>query len=224
MIKAVVFDLDDTLISEKEYVLSGFKKVSKVMEERYKLNSNIIYEKMMEFFKVSSKNVFNKVLEYFDIKYSDEDILTLINVYRNHNPNISFYDDVIPTINYLKEKGIKLGIITDGYKETQHKKIEALGCEELFEEIIITDELGKKFWKPNKKAYKIMAEKLNVKFNEMIYVGDNEQKDFIGANELGIITIMIERVDSIYVKDIQNEVDKIAKFKINKLDNLRLIF
>lgn len=198
MIKAVVFDLDDTLISERQYILSGFKVISNEISNIYNLDREEIYEKMINLFEESSKNVFNRILDYFNIKYSKDEIMKLINIYRNHKPNIRFYDDVIPNINKLKQEGIKVGIITDGYRETQLRKIEVLKCRELFDEIIITDELGREFWKPHIKSYVMMAEKLKVKFNEMIYVGDNVIKDFKGANSLGILTFRVDRENGIY--------------------------
>ena len=126
MIKAIVFDLDDTLISERDYIKSGFKYVSKIISDRYKLDNNEVYEVMRELFKESSKNVFNRVLDNFNIKYKKEEVLYLVKEYREHKPNIEFYKDVIPTINKLRNNGYKLGIITDGYKETQNKKIDVL--------------------------------------------------------------------------------------------------
>lgn len=202
MIKAVIFDLDDTLISEKEYVLSGFRVVSKEIAKLYNLDNEEVLKKMNELFNESSKNVFNRVLDFYNIQYSKNEIVYLINIYRNHEPDIKFFDDVIPTIKELKKNGIKIGIITDGYKETQLRKIEVLKCRELFDEIIITDELGREFWKPHEKSYLIMAEKLGIKLNEMIYVGDNEEKDFIGANKLEIYTSCIKRKNRVYKKSI----------------------
>lgn len=219
MIKAVVFDLDDTLISEKQYILSGFNKVSCEISRKYNLDYKKVYRKMNEFFKEDSKSVFNRTLGFFNINYSNAEISELINIYRNHNPKIEFYDDVIPTINKLKAMKIKLGIITDGYKETQLKKIEALRCRDIFDEIIITDELGREFWKPNEKAYKLMAKRLKVNFDEMIYVGDNEEKDFKGANNLGIITFKIERREGIY-KNMKSEKEYIPKYIIKDIKSI----
>ena len=219
MIKAVLFDLYDTLISEKEYVSSGFNVVSKEIANKYNLDCNEVYRRMNAIFEKSSQNVFNRVLASFNILYSKDEILSFISIYRNHKPSIQFYDDVIPTINKLKKNRVKVGIITDGYKETQLRKIEALNCRTLFDEIIITDELGKEFWKPHEKSYKIMAENLEVKFNEMVYIGDNVEKDFKGANNLGILTVRIEREEALY-KNINVENEKLAKYEIKKLDDI----
>ena len=223
MIKAVVFDLDDTLISEKEYVLSGFKTVSKDISFKYNLNFEKVYEKMIVLFNESSQKVFDRILESFDIEYSKEDIVNLISIYRRHEPKIKFYDDVMPTIDKLKQIGIKIGIITDGYKETQRRKIKALRCEDLFDEIIVTDELGREFWKPHEKAYRIIAEKLDVKLHEMIYVGDNDTKDFIGANGLNINTVKINRLNGIY-RNLNISEEFKAKYEIGDIvDLIKLI-
>lgn len=220
MIKAVVFDLDDTLIAEKDYIKSGFKVVSKKFSDRYKLNEYEVFKNMMMLFEQSTKNVFNRLFENFNIEYSKENILEFIKIYREHMPDIQFFDDVIPTLNELKSKGYKLGIITDGYKETQNKKIEALNCKEIFDEIIITDELGKEFWKPNEKSYKLMVEKLGIEFNEMIYIGDNVTKDFITANKLGIETIHIFRKGGVYDGVKCDESFK-AKYKVKNIIQIK---
>lgn len=198
MIEAIVFDLDDTLISEKQYIESGFKAVAKELNRIYSLNSEEIFNKMLELFNESSINVFNRILDLLNIKYSENIILDLIRCYREHTPEIEFFEDVIPVINKLKKSGYKLGIITDGYKETQLRKIGVLKCYDLFDEIIVTDELGREYWKPHEKAYKLMAERMNVNLKNMIYIGDNVNKDFVTANKLGIKTVHINRENGIY--------------------------
>lgn len=206
MIKAIIFDLDDTLISEKEYIKSGFRAVSKKISCDNNIDFDRVFEKMIKLFEESSNEVFNRVLDSFEIKYTKEKINELIKAYREHIPDINFFDDVIPTITKLKSNGYKIGIITDGYKETQIRKIKKLDCKKWFDEIIITDEIGRDFWKPHEKPYKLMAEKLNLELEEMVYIGDNANKDFITANKLGIMTIFIKRIDAIYkCEDIEKE-------------------
>ena len=155
----------------------------------------------------------------FNIKYKKEEVLYLVKEYREHKPNIEFYKDVIPTINKLRNNGYKLGIITDGYKETQNKKIDVLNCKTLFDEIIITDELGKEYWKPHERSYKLMSKKLNVDLSEMVYIGDNEAKDFVTANLLGVKTIRIERINGIYKENLLSNRYK-AKYKLDCLEDL----
>lgn len=221
MIKAIVFDLDDTLISEREYIKSGFKVIAKEISDKYKLNKKEVFEKMEELFEKSSKNVFNRILENYEIEYEKNEILRLIGIYRNHEPKIKFFDDVIPTITELKKRGYKIGMITDGYKETQNKKLDTLKCRGLFDEIIVTDELGREFWKPHEKSYMILKEKFECSYEEMIYIGDNEEKDFITSNQLGIYTIKKEDggiyINTIYPKEYKSK--RIIK-KIEELINI----
>lgn len=216
MIEAIVFDLDDTLISEKQYIESGFKAVAKELNRIYSLNSEEIFNKMLELFNESSINVFNRILDLLNIKYSENIILDLIRCYREHTPEIEFFEDVIPVINKLKKSGYKLGIITDGYKETQLRKIDVLKCYDLFDEIIVTDELGREYWKPHEKPYKLMAEKMCVNFKNMIYIGDNVNKDFVTANKLGIKTVYINRENGIY-DDMEVPIDFRANNNIRSL-------
>jgi putative hydrolase of the HAD superfamily len=207
---AVIFDLDDTLISEKEYIRSGFKVVSSKISQNYNLDSNVVYKKMIDLFKVDTKNVFNRLLDSLNIKYSSEYINNLIDAYRSHIPDIKLYEDADYIIKYLYEKGIKLGIITDGYKITQRNKLKALNIDKYFDCVIVTDELGKEYWKPHRKSYDITKDILGIEYEEMIYVGDNIIKDFITPNKLGINTVLISREEGIY-SDIEIEIEEIYK-------------
>lgn len=200
MIKAVVFDLDDTLISEKEYIKSGFKAISKIIKDKYKLyiNEYDIYEELLELSSNNAKNVFNRFLDGHKIQYKQEDIKLLINIYRNHEPNIKLYDDAQMVIAKLKEKNIKIGIITDGYSVSQKAKLKAIDAYNIFDHIIITDELGKEFWKPHPKSFEMMKEKFEIEFTEMIYIGDNPEKDFFIRSIYPINTVRIIRNENIY--------------------------
>lgn len=198
MIKVVIFDLDDTLTSELEFIKSGFNVVSEDISLEHDLDKNECYLKMIELFNLNSNNVFNRILDFYNISYKQKDVYRLVDIYRNHIPEIRLYDDVMPTIKKLKEKNIKLGIITDGYKETQNNKIKVLELNRYMDKIIVTDELGRDFWKPHPKSYKIMKDYFNVKYEEMIYIGDNESKDFISPEKLGMKWLKIFRKNSIY--------------------------
>lgn len=222
MIKAVVFDLDDTLISEKEYIRSGFRQVSKKIAEKNNLDKEYVYELMLDTFNEDSKNVFNRVLDKLNIQYEKEDIKELINFYRGHMPDIKLYEDAKYILDTLKAKGIKLGMITDGYKITQRNKLEALNIGDYFEHIVVTDELGREFWKPHQKPYEIIKEKLGLEYENMVYVGDNVSKDFVTANKLGMNTVFINRVEGIYY-GIQMDDEYLAKLEVASLIELEKV-
>ena len=187
-IQAVIFDLDDTLYGEKEYVRSGFEAVAEKHPEIDKLG-----EKLWNAF-VNGKPAFDEVLGNNDSLKKE-----CLAIYRNQAPNIHFYDGAETLIKMLREKKIKIGVITDGRPEGQRAKIVALGLKKLVDEIIITDELGgAQFRKPCDIAFRIMQKKMNVRFEQMVYVGDNPKKDFVAPNALGMKSIWLKNVDGLY--------------------------
>lgn len=222
MIKAVVFDLDDTLISEKEYVRSGFRQVAKKVADEHGLSSENVYELMYHTFDEDSKNVFNRVLDKLSISYDMNYIKELIDFYRGHMPDIKLYDDARYIIEALYNKGIKLGMITDGYKITQRNKLEVLGISNYFDCIVVTDELGREFWKPHKRPYEIVKEKLGFEYENMVYVGDNVSKDFITANEFGMKTVFINREEGVY-SGMKMDDDYLANLEVKTLFKVKEI-
>lgn len=195
--KSVIFDLDNTLYSEISYVKSGFMKVSEYLSNKYKLNQDMIFKKMIHIFNVKGRGkVFNVLLN--DLNLSEkENVLNLVYIYRFHSPNISLYDDVLDTLIRLKEENYKLGIITDGKAIVQKNKIDALNLNEIFDVIILTDALGSDFWKPSIIPYQIALDLLNSTPNESCYIGDDSFKDFLGPKSLNIKTIQVQYEDEI---------------------------
>ena len=217
MVKAMVFDLDDTLISEREYIKSGYHHIAGVIEDKFERDKNQVFDDLTSLFNVSTLNVFNRLYDKYKIEYSKEMILDLVKEYRGHFPDIQFYNDVIPCLSELKKSGVKVGIITDGYATAQRQKLKAIQADEYFDEIIVTDELGREYWKPHPKAFELMKEKFRVNFDEMIYVGDNPEKDFYISKTYPIKTVRIIRdgvhKDNFYLDGIREDfiIDKLTK-------------
>ena len=217
MVKAVIFDLDDTLISEKEYIKSGYRHIAEVIGQRFNINKDQVYIDLFQLFRESPHNVFNRLYEKYHIEYSKEMIIDLVNEYRGHFPDVQYYDDVMQCLNELKVLGIKIGIITDGYAQAQRQKLKAVEADMYFDEIIVTDELGRDHWKPHPKAFEIIKERFGVGFDEMIYVGDNPGKDFYISTIYPIKTVRIFRdgvhKDNFYLDGIREDfiIDELTK-------------
>ena len=110
----------------------------------------------------------------------------------------------------LKSKGIKVGIITDGRVSGQKRKIQALGLDRLIDDIIITDELGgMQFRKPCDIAFRIMQHRWGIPFEQMVYVGDNAEKDFQAPKQLGMRSVFFRNKDGIYFVNNKNDVQEI---------------
>ena len=191
-LKAIIFDMDDTLYGEKEYVRSGYRAIAKTMPEIENME-----EKLWKAFE-EKKSAIDEVLMQEGV-YSEEVKQKCLTTYRFQEPEITLYEGVEELLVWLKEKGYKLGIITDGRPEGQRAKIKALGLEAMVDYIIVTDELGGiEYRKPNKAAFVKMQEVLGVAFEEMCYIGDNKKKDFIAPEMLQMKAFWFRNQDGLY--------------------------
>ena len=216
MIKAVVFDMDDTLFAESEYVLSGFAAVDQSLSAK---GVSGFYEKSKELFKDGHRgSIFNDVLDYLNVPYCKNDIVKLVAIYREHKPAITMLDDAKWAVEELKSM-YKLGLITDGYLDAQQNKAKALHLEKDFDVLIFTDQFGREHWKPSEKPYIEVKKLLNKEHHELIYIGDNPTKDFIAARSLGWKTIHIVREGSEY-SGVEYSAEYEADYKIKSLYDL----
>lgn len=209
-IKGVIFDLDDTLYSEKEYVRSGYKAVSDYLGGGYE-------DKLWNFFEAGQPAIDELLKELGREKEKDK----VLHIYCSHKPDIHPYTGVVEMIEELKTHGIKVGIITDGRPEGQRNKLEALGLE--IDDVIITDELGGiQFRKPCDIAFRILITRWRLNPADVVYIGDNPTKDFQAPQQLGMRRIYFKNNDGLYstqegvgLPTIRN----ITDFKIAELQN-----
>ncbi len=202
-IKGVIFDLDDTLYPEKEYVRSGYRAVSDYLDGRYE-------EKLWSFFE-AGKPAIDELLKELGRENEKAEVLE---VYRSHIPSIHLYPGVAEMIEELKAKGIKVGIITDGRPEGQRNKIEALGLN--VDGVIITDELGGvQFRKPCDIAFRILITRWRLNPADVVYVGDNPTKDFQAPQQLGMRSLWFMNADGLYCDN-----PKVQKQPINSVSQL----
>ncbi len=91
MITTVVFDMDDTLYDEIDYCKSGFTAVAASLSKHPNtLNAEKIFESLWNQFNSGNHTrTFNAALDELKISYNNEMIKTLIELYRNHKPNLT---------------------------------------------------------------------------------------------------------------------------------------
>ena len=196
-IKAVVFDLDDTLYPERQYAFSGFSAVAAAFEQHLG-DPEPATARMRRIFDTEHRpRVFNTLLDQLGLRGDDELIQKMIQTYREHTPEIALHRDADDALKRL-HKGYKLGLITDGPVVSQSAKIAALGVQETFDAIVLTEELGPMYRKPHAHAFELIAERLGADDPQSAYVADNPSKDFIAPNALGWTTVQIRRADGIY--------------------------
>lgn len=189
-LEAVIFDLDDTLYDEKEYVRSGYSAVAQLIPE-----IDNAAEKLWQAFEKNLPAI-DTVLEQAGLEQRK---VACVEAYRSHMPKLHLREGMKQLLLWLREKGIKTGVLTDGRPEGQRKKLEALGLYDLVDTVLVTDELGgAQFRKPNDIAFRIMQGRLGVPYGKMVYVGDNPAKDFSAPRMLGMRYIYFRNSNGLY--------------------------
>ena len=218
MPRIIVFDLDDTLYPEQQYVQSGFRAVDRFLSLR---SIDGFFTIAWEYFKSGGRNnTFNYTLAQLDVEFDDAMIDSLVEVYRSHEPAIRLSDSVTQVLMKLRAD-FSLAIITDGPALSQKRKIEALGIASIFRKIVVTDELGpdRRHWKPDPRPYQEVADFFDVKHSDCTYIGDNPAKDFVTAKRLGWETIHFPKYRN-YCADKEHAEEYQADFYIYSLHEL----
>lgn len=170
----VVFDLDDTLYPEMDYVRSAYRAIA----TRYGAD---LLPRML-----AAPNA----REAFDS--TGIDINEILDIYRTHKPDIKLPWQSLYVLESLRLAGNIIGLVTDGRSVTQRNKIEALGLERFLRPdlIMISEEVGS--GKISGEAFNRIATETKGE-SRYLYIGDNPEKDFIAPNELGWLTIEVKR-------------------------------
>jgi putative hydrolase of the HAD superfamily len=190
MIEALIFDLDDTLYPERDFVISGCRAVARHIAGKYGTSANEAYCAMMETLAVHGRrSIMPMIIEKF--LGGSVPITELVEVYRQHTPEISLFPGYTGLIEQLARE-YTLGLITDGLPEVQRRKVRALGLETRIDQIIYTWDHGPDKEKPHPLSFNLILEALVVEPKHALFVGDNPDKDGKGALGVGMRCVLIQ--------------------------------
>ncbi len=201
MLKAIVFDLDDTLYPERQYALSGFAAVADWAEGSLGIPSGEGYAELEAYFNGGVRgDTFNRWLGAHDLE-PDRWIPEMVKIYRDHTPSLEPFPETHSVLQSLRDE-YRLGLITQGHKAGQERKLEALGLTEPFEAIIIMGEEDRQDWKPSQVPFRRLLAEMELQGEQAAYIGDNPLKDFVGARQLEMLTIWVRRPEGEHVDDL----------------------
>jgi putative hydrolase of the HAD superfamily len=184
MIEALVFDLDDTLYPEQDFVMSGYRAVAQFLADSHGCDFHSAFACMAETYSVEGRQrVFPTLLEQFP--NSSMTLSGLVDVYRQHNPAICLFPGYPGLLEKLAHQ-YRLGVITDGLPEVQARKVQALQLEGVMDKIIYTWAYGADKEKPHPFSFSLMLEYLQADPEATLFVGDNPDKDCKGAHGVGM--------------------------------------
>lgn len=202
-IKAIFFDIDDTLFSTSLFAEKARKRaIDTMIQLGWKVDPEEAYQELSEVISEFSPNYgghFDKLVLRMGAKAYESlnpAILIAQAVVSYHESKHKFlypYPDVLPLFRVLAKKNLELGIITDGLTIKQAEKVIRLGIYSYLNPhcILISEQLG--ISKPNKKLFQQACNRCNLKASEIMYIGDNPKNDIVPAKEVGMVTVRILR-------------------------------
>ena len=217
-----IFDLDDTLYPEINFVQSGFCAVAKELEKIYQWPVEDSMTIMNEVLVSQGRGaVFDRLLEVHK-QINKANIKRCIDIYRHHVPKIELPKSTKEVLLGLHRKPY---LVTDGHKVVQANKVKALNLDKYFKKIYLTNRYGIKNAKPSLHCFDLIRKQEKCRWEDMYYVGDNPDKDFVNLNKVGVITIRIKAgvhsnkiakdgFEARYIIDALSDLKKLEEFKI----------
>lgn len=198
-VKAVIFDLDNTLYAYDELDKKARGNVEKFTCEKFGISGEQ-YKEAYQFGRKETKKqlpdvgaghnrllYFQKALEYLDIYPMPTAMQMYEQYWGTFLRNMRLFPGVKELFRYLRKEQIPIVICTDLTAHIQHRKIEALGIAEDIKYLVSSEEAGKE--KPAKEVFDLCLEKLKLPPEHVWFVGDDLKKDIEGAINAGMYAL-----------------------------------
>jgi len=196
MASVIVFDLDDTLYLERDFVRSGFAVVDRWVSDRFLISG--FFDRAWALFEAGRRgDIFDCALSELAIQGSPELIRRLVDIYRGHEPSIRLVPDAEEALMAVcsRRRG---ALLTDGLRTMQARKVAVLDLVERLQPIVYTDDLGKGMRKPHPQGFLTIQDAFGLAPHKFVYVADNPSKDFVAPRQLGWKTVRVRRTEGEY--------------------------
>jgi len=221
-IKAIIFDLDDTLCDFSNKIWSKVieKSIKIMIDNGLPMDFNEAMNLAISLREsLKTKDLFQKIVEKSGL-YNEKLVELGLKIYytwaldENLAALLKLFPDVPQTLESLKRK-YKLILITSGSKEAQLRQIELLNLKKFFDLVLVSD---LKEETDKTKCFKEAMEKFNLRPEEIISVGDKIDEEIRISNQLGIKTVRI--LQGRFKKEIPKDKLSTPNFRINKISQL----
>ncbi len=191
-IQAVIFDLDNTLYPHRQYVEGAFLAMAQWIAQRVDADAASVRDHMLETWEDHSQrydSYYRRILDRYALA-GDENEAELRRIYHSQKPSLTPFQGAADLLKRLAVD-YRLGLLTDGWAPTQRRKLAALDLAAHFHAIVFTGDLGREYYKPHSRGYRMVLNQLDAEPEQAVFVGDNPETDIRGARDLGLWTIRI---------------------------------
>lgn len=202
-LKAILFDVDDTLFSTTEFARRARTNAVRAMVQAgLDLPEEVVLRELDEVLAEFSSNYehhFDKLLQRLRpqcLQRTNPALIVAAGVAAYHDTKfreLAPFDDVYPLFTDLKRIGMRLGIVTHGWTVKQAEKLVRLGLVPYLDPraVFISDQIG--ISKPNPKLYATAVRDLDLEPREVMYVGDSPEHDIAPPKSIGMVTVWARR-------------------------------
>ena len=193
MIKAIIFDIDNTLIDFMSMKRAASAAAANAMIEAGLHDAPTdLPEKLFTFYLehgIESDDAFEEYLKQ-EYKAVDYRILaSAVNAYlKEKYLHLKPYPGVVKTLRELKRQGYKLGVVSDGVRLKAWMRLNEAGLDGYFDAVVTYDDTGKR--KPAKEPFLLICDQLNIKPEECLMLGDWPERDVQGGRLAGMKTCL----------------------------------
>jgi HAD superfamily hydrolase (TIGR01509 family) len=187
-IRALLFDLDDTLYEERHYAESGLAAVAAEIARRWNVDAGTANAALLKNFAGGREKIFDRTLPALGLPAGTETVARLVDVYRRHLPHIALYPGVRDMLARLKER-FRIAIVTDGLPLMQQNKIAALELSALTDAVVYTWQDGHP--KPDPAGFLAAAAKLGAPPAGCLVVGDDPDRDIAAASAAEMAAVRV---------------------------------
>jgi putative hydrolase of the HAD superfamily len=193
VIRAIGFDLDDTLYDHALYVRGAYRDIAATVERITGIAADEFFARIFPDWQRRTSRcdrIFADALKAYEV-YSVELERELVAVYRAHQPSLTPHQGVRRGLAALRAAGFRLGLLSDGQLAVQQRKLAALGLDDCFDVCVYTGAFGREFYKPHAGGFARLTSELGFEPAVVAYVGDNPFNDFESPHRLGMFTIRV---------------------------------
>ena len=219
MIKAVFFDIDDTL-----YDTSGFAKLARkaalnaMIDAGLPLSNDDAYILLREIITEKGSN-YDKHLNVLTKRVFGEEnpLLIAIGMITYHNVKFALlrlFPDTMSTLIHLKARGYRLGVISNGLTIKQHEKLVRLGLHHFFDSVVTSQEAGVE--KPDIAIFELAMDRMGCKAENSVMIGNSFSDDIKGAINAGMSAVYLTQE----LKESEQKYIKKSSIKIDIISNI----